>query len=786
MKNLFIIVFLIAFGVVSMQAATITSAATGAWSATGTWVGGVVPTASDNVILASGHNVTMSSDFATALTVSNVALTSNVATITTSAVHGLAIGQPVVLTSVSVSGTVFNGSYTVTSVPSTTTFTYAKTNANITSAAATGSVAPNRTMSGTLTFNGGTLTVAAGAAFAMTGATTTAITRTSATTAFSLSGTLFIAPVSTDVVTVNINATCSAGAELQNGTGKNHLNVATSVDYTLANNRQVDNLDLVGNILGTSTFILTVKANITGTGSSVPKLAMKFTSGTPTISGVTMGDFDFVPSGNANLNGNAIIGGKFVMSKSALAVQSNTLTLNGGIGNIVTNVVSNGATATITTSVAHNFANASATLYLEGLTGVGSVLNGGPYTITAVTTASPFTFAFASTQNIASTAITGTARVGSLTTTSTSNLVIGGAITDVQLPASVAALNDLTINNTGGTVLNSNLSIAGVLTLTAGSGALNLNSKTLTMASGSSLKGTGTITGNFTNPSGATIAPGASPGTITITGNLTNVGNVAIELGGATPGTGYDQILVSGTATLTSGTVTVTLISGYDPPAGTSFVILDAASSTGTFTGITLPALTGGKTWATPVYDNAAGTVTIMVNSVLPVELTKFDVKRTQTSSMLTWTTASEKDNAIFNIEQSTNGTEYQTVGQVKGRGTTATATNYNFEHSTPSVGINYYRLKQVDIDGKATFSAVKSLVFGKNGLVVKTTLVKDALVVVVSDEVVTPLSIFNISGQQVLNIKVQGEQRIDVSALPIGLYLIRTATGDVSRFVKQ
>jgi hypothetical protein len=69
-------------------------------------------------------------------TVSNKALTSNVATITTSATHGFAVGDYVVVSGVDAT---FNGTYVVASVPTTTTFTYAKTASNVTSAAASGS-----------------------------------------------------------------------------------------------------------------------------------------------------------------------------------------------------------------------------------------------------------------------------------------------------------------------------------------------------------------------------------------------------------------------------------------------------------------------------------------------------------------------------------------------------------------------------------------------------------------------------------------------------------------------
>jgi hypothetical protein len=75
-------------------------------------------------------------------TVSNKALTSNVATLTTSAAHGLSVGMLITVAGVDAT---FNGDYTITTVPTTTTFTYAKTASDVPSAAATGTVSSNVT-----------------------------------------------------------------------------------------------------------------------------------------------------------------------------------------------------------------------------------------------------------------------------------------------------------------------------------------------------------------------------------------------------------------------------------------------------------------------------------------------------------------------------------------------------------------------------------------------------------------------------------------------------------------
>lgn len=75
----------------------------------------------------------------TNLTISNVARATNVTTITTSAAHGLVLGDRVQVTAVT--NTSVNGIFTVASAPTTTTFTYANTGATITSGADTGTVA---------------------------------------------------------------------------------------------------------------------------------------------------------------------------------------------------------------------------------------------------------------------------------------------------------------------------------------------------------------------------------------------------------------------------------------------------------------------------------------------------------------------------------------------------------------------------------------------------------------------------------------------------------------------
>jgi hypothetical protein len=278
-----------------------------------------------------------------------------------------------------------------------------------------------------------------------------------------------------------------------------------------------------------------------------------------------------------------------------------------------------------------------------------------------------------------------------------------------------------------------------------------------------------------------------TPPTVTITSATTGTGagasaliNPSIDAGGTiTPGgNGFAGVVGANGGAGGAG--------GNGGAGGATNTTIGAVGAVGTAPG---GGGAGGYANTTPASARGgiggAGQVKLTYGAV-PVELINFDVKRTQTTVLLTWRTASEKDNALFNIEQSINGTDFQTLAQIKGSGTTTGIKSYDFDHTTPSVGTNYYRLKQVDFNGTTTYSPIRSVLFGKTGLVIKTTLVAETLDIIVSDEAVTTVSLFNMAGQQVFSGKAQGAQRINISDLPAGQYIVRTATGDAARFVKQ
>ena len=101
------------------------------------------------------------------------------------------------------------------------------------------------------------------------------------------------------------------------------------------------------------------------------------------------------------------------------------------------------------------------------------------------------------------------------------------------------------------------------------------------------------------------------------------------------------------------------------------------------------------------------------ITSPLAVELTSFSAVRRGSFAFLAWTTASEKNNAGFFVEVSTDGQAYHSIGWVPGHGTTTRTINYSLDDAELvryGVPVVYYRLRQRDTDGTENFSPVRTV----------------------------------------------------------------------------
>jgi len=91
---------------------------------------------------------------------------------------------------------------------------------------------------------------------------------------------------------------------------------------------------------------------------------------------------------------------------------------------------------------------------------------------------------------------------------------------------------------------------------------------------------------------------------------------------------------------------------------------------------------------------------------VLPVELLGFDGLAYENYNLLSWSTATEINNQHFILEKSTNGINFDQVATVPGGGNSSQLLTYDYKHFNPEE-LEYYRLKQVDYDGKYEYSKI-------------------------------------------------------------------------------
>jgi hypothetical protein len=95
----------------------------------------------------------------------------------------------------------------------------------------------------------------------------------------------------------------------------------------------------------------------------------------------------------------------------------------------------------------------------------------------------------------------------------------------------------------------------------------------------------------------------------------------------------------------------------------------------------------------------------------LPVSISNFSAALRNKKVQLNWTTASEINNNGFEIEKSINGKDFSAIGKIASKafnGNSTTTIDYSFEDVKLSAGNNYYRLKQLDKDGKTSISNIE------------------------------------------------------------------------------
>ena len=176
----------------------------------------------------------------------------------------------------------------------------------------------------------------------------------------------------------------------------------------------------------------------------------------------------------------------------------------------------------------------------------------------------------------------------------------------------------------------------------------------------------------------------------------------------------------------------------------------------------------------------------VTYNGVIPVEMVSFSAKKMGNANKLLWQTATELNNMGFNIQRCNDGATFQNIGHVKGNGNSVALNSYEFMDETPSVGTNYYRLEQMDLNGKTTISKTVAVnAGGKGSLKVFPTLATDKLSILTSSDKEEVYEIVNLMGQTVLTGRLVNSTDITISQFAKGAYLLKVA-GETVKFSKQ
>lgn len=104
-----------------------------------------------------------------------------------------------------------------------------------------------------------------------------------------------------------------------------------------------------------------------------------------------------------------------------------------------------------------------------------------------------------------------------------------------------------------------------------------------------------------------------------------------------------------------------------------------------------------------------------VVNATLPVTWLNFQAINQGGNVKLLWSIAHEMNNRYFDVEFSTDGINYHTIGSLPSGGNSSVVTDYVFNHPVSQSGKVYYRIRQVDFDGRSSYSNIVTLFINGN-----------------------------------------------------------------------
>lgn len=186
-------------------------------------------------------------------------------------------------------------------------------------------------------------------------------------------------------------------------------------------------------------------------------------------------------------------------------------------------------------------------------------------------------------------------------------------------------------------------------------------------------------------------------------------------------------------------------------------------------------------------------------NVPLPATITRFDGRKMDNANRLDWTTVSEQNNSHFMLQYSTDGSNFTDLAKVDSKapnGNSNDVLNYSYDHTNPALGHNYYRLQQMDIDGKKSYHAnVVDLIWGSNGSTVSVYPNPSQGVVNIDLYTVkaqnTLIKVLDMSGRIVKQIEARSEAgmnklSVDLGDVAQGIYTLQVFENGQMTFVER
>lgn len=181
-------------------------------------------------------------------------------------------------------------------------------------------------------------------------------------------------------------------------------------------------------------------------------------------------------------------------------------------------------------------------------------------------------------------------------------------------------------------------------------------------------------------------------------------------------------------------------------------------------------------------------TYTINWVGTLPVSLMYFTAVSEGKQALLSWATASETDNAYFDIERSDDALHWSSIGHMQGAGTSSEQHSYSMMDISPLSGANYYRLRQVNVDGSGIYSDIQELTFGEGAGTASTLVVHPNpmdrggllyLELHSSIDLITHISLSTAVGQEVFSQDINPAQQYNLSGIDVepGIYMVTITT---------